>query len=201
MRSSSVLRGSSTLRRRGALATALLVLLVDQLSKAWVLHSLPPGVPHGFLPGLLQLQLVHNTGAAFSLLTGSTPLLGLVSLLVSLGVLLWILRQPIQSRWESLGLGFLLGGALGNGIDRWRMGSVVDFLALVPVQFPVFNLADVAINGAVLCLVLHFVRGDVAVTTSMAERRTMGRWTARVAQTQPAPLRWSCRCPASPPAG
>ena len=50
--------------------------------------------------------------------------------------------------------GGLLGGAAGNGIDRWRSGAVVDFLALVPIHFPVFNLADVAINLALLCLAI-----------------------------------------------
>ena len=48
----------------------------------------------------------------------------------------------------------VLAGALGNGLDRWRLGSVVDFLELVPIQFPIFNLADVAINGAVVCFLL-----------------------------------------------
>ena len=47
------------------------------------------------------------------------------------------------------------GGAAGNGLDRWRLGAVVDFLAFVPIQFPVFNVADVAINLAVLCFLLH----------------------------------------------
>jgi signal peptidase II len=134
------------------------VVLLDQLSKRWALDQLPPGFPRPFLPGLLQLQLVHNTGAAFSLFTEAPRLLAIVSLVASGGVLLWILRQPLSSRWESLGLGFLLGGALGNGLDRWRMGAVIDFLALVPIQFPIFNLADVAINLAVLCFLVHLTR-------------------------------------------
>ncbi len=134
---------------------ALAVVVLDQLSKHWALHHLPPGRGQPFLPGLLNLELVRNTGAAFSLFTGLPRLLGLVSVLVSVAVLVWILRRPLRGPWESLALGFLLGGALGNGLDRWRLGAVVDFLALVPIQFPVFNLADVAINLAVLCLVLH----------------------------------------------
>ena len=55
-------------------------------------------------------------------------------------------------------ISMIMGGALGNGLDRWRLGSVVDFLALVPVPFPVFNLADVAINLAVLFFLLHLSR-------------------------------------------
>jgi len=152
------MRGSSTLLRRLALAVGLGVVVLDQVSKRWALDQLPPGLPRSFLPGLLNLQLVQNPGAAFSLFSEAPRLLALVSLLASGAVLLWILRQPLSSRWESLGLGFLLGGALGNGLDRWRMGAVIDFLALVPIDFPIFNLADVAINLAVLCFLVHLSR-------------------------------------------
>ncbi|MFN9529849.1 MAG: signal peptidase II [Cyanobacteriota bacterium] len=151
-------RGGAPYWRWLALAVALAGVLLDQLSKRWALETLPPGVAQAFLPGLLNLQLVSNTGAAFSLFPGAPKLLGLVSLVVIGAVVLWILRLPLKGPWESLGLGFLLAGALGNGLDRWRIGAVVDFLALVPIQFPVFNLADVAINLAVLCLLVHLTR-------------------------------------------
>ncbi|MFZ9753073.1 MAG: signal peptidase II [Cyanobium sp.] len=145
--------GGSPLRLL-SLALAASLLLADQLSKHWATQHLPPGQLRPFLPGLLSLQRVTNTGAAFSLFSGSTQTLGLVSLVVSLAVLLWILRSPPRGLWLSLGLGFLLGGAAGNGIDRWRHGAVTDFLAFVPIDFPVFNLADVAINLAVVCLLI-----------------------------------------------
>lgn len=137
-----------------SLALATGIVLLDQISKHWANGHLPPGRSLPFLPGLLSLQLVHNSGAAFSLFHGSSRPLGLISLLVSAGVLLWILRSPPAGAWLRLALGFLLGGAIGNGLDRWRAGVVTDFLALVPVSFPVFNLADVAINLAVACLLL-----------------------------------------------
>jgi signal peptidase II len=118
--------------RNLAYTSAAMVLLFDQLSKALAVANLPLGSSSAFLPGLLSLQLVRNTGAAFSLFSGNPQLLGLVSLLVSIA-------------------------ALGNGLDRWRLGYVVDFLALVPVSFPVFNLADVAINLAVLCIAIDLL--------------------------------------------
>jgi signal peptidase II len=142
-----------------AWAVAACVLVLDQSSKLWVLQHLPTGLAHPVLPGLLQLRLVHNTGAAFSLFTGSTPLLGLVSLGVCLALALLLWRRPPQALAIALALGFLLGGAAGNGLDRWRLGSVTDFLELVPVSFPVFNLADVAINLAVLCFGLDTLAG------------------------------------------
>jgi signal peptidase II len=149
-------------RRRVAWLIAIAVVVLDQLSKAWAVAVLEPSVSQPFLPGLLRLRLVFNTGAAFSLFQTSTALLGGVSLLVALGLIVWIQRQGSLRRWQALGVGALLGGALGNGLDRWRLGGVVDLLELVPIQFPVFNLADVAINLAVVCLALDLweERGD-----------------------------------------
>ncbi|MDA0717121.1 MAG: signal peptidase II [Cyanobacteria bacterium] len=138
-------------------ACAATVLLLDQSSKALAVANLPLEGGSAFLPGLLSLQLVRNTGAAFSLFSANTQLLGLVSLVVSIGLAVWIQRQGQMTLTRSLGVGLLLGGALGNGLDRWRLGFVVDFLALVPVSFPVFNLADVAINLAVLCFAIELL--------------------------------------------
>jgi len=134
-----------------------LVVIVDQLSKAWAVTNLSPYATTPWLPGLLALQLTRNTGAAFSLFSGHTELLGLVSLLVGVGVAFWIQRQAAMPLHRWLGLGCLLGGAIGNGLDRWRLGYVVDFLALMPISFPVFNLADVAINLAVLCFAIDLL--------------------------------------------
>lgn len=137
---------------------AAALLLLDQLSKAWALSHLPPGVVAPFLPGLLQLQRVSNTGAAFSLLSGNSVALGWISALVSLAVVGWLLLRPPGSLWARLAAGFMLAGAAGNGLDRWRLGSVVDFLEIVPFSFPIFNVADVAINLAVVCLLLDQLR-------------------------------------------
>ena len=137
---------------------AAAVVLIDQLSKAWALHHLAGRGVEPLLPGLLQQQLVFNTGAAFSMLTGNSAALGVVSALVAVGLVVWIQTSGPLRRLQWLGLGLLLGGAIGNGIDRWRLGRVVDFLEFVPISFPVFNGADVAINLAVACLVLDAVR-------------------------------------------
>ena len=159
------------LRRRSTLLLAFVVLVSDQLSKSWVLSHLPSGMVRPFLPGLLALQRVSNTGAAFSLFTGSIEILALVSLVVSAAVLLWIVWRPPQGLWPNLALGFLLGGALGNGIDRWRHGAVTDFLATVPFQFPVFNLADVAINLAVICFAIDQIMPLLVRTRSRSDGR------------------------------
>ena len=73
---------------------------------------------------------------------------------MSLGLLVWLSRRRSLPLWQGLAFAFLLGGTIGNGIDRWRLGHVIDYLALVPVRFPVFNPADVAINLAVICFLV-----------------------------------------------
>ena len=139
---------------------ALAVVLLDQLSKAWALTHLTGRGVVPLLPGLLQQRLVFNTGAAFSMLEGNATGLGLVSAVVAIGLVVWIQTSGTMSRWQSAGMGLLLGGAIGNGLDRWRLGSVVDFLEFEPIDFPVFNLADVAINLAVACLVIDLLQRE-----------------------------------------
>ncbi len=141
-----------------ALALASLVLISDQLSKLLALQHLPLGVSISFVPGLLRLQRVGNSGAAFSLLSGNNGALSVLSTAVCLALVFWLVRHPPQSSWQTLAFGFLLGGAAGNGLDRLRLGEVVDFLELVPIPFPIFNLADVAINLAVLCFAIDLLR-------------------------------------------
>ena len=142
---------SRVLERSTTLSIAAAIVLIDQLSKAALSTVLVDGKTMTAIPGILSLQLVHNSGAAFSLFSRSTELLGYLSLLVSVGILVWIGRQRAIPLWQGLATACLLGGTLGNGLDRWRLGYVVDFLALVPINFPIFNGADIAINLAVLC--------------------------------------------------
>lgn len=144
-------------RRWLSYAIGAAVVLADQGSKAWALQHLHWHGVRPLLPGLLDLQLTLNTGAAFSLFTGSTRALALVSALVAVAVVIWLQRQRELGFWRAWAVGLLLGGAIGNGIDRWRLGAVVDFLALVPIRFPVFNLADVAINAAVACFLIELL--------------------------------------------
>ena len=153
-----------TLPRQSTLLIALVIVVVDQVSKAVASSVLQGGQNLPLLPHLISLQLVHNTGAAFSVLRGSTALLGLLSLGVGIGLILWIWRQRVLPFWQALASAALLGGTLGNGLDRWRLGYVVDFLALEPIDFPIFNGADVAINLAVLCfgIDLWTRRGDTS---------------------------------------
>lgn len=106
------------------------------------------------LPGIFHLTYVTNTGAAFSLLSGKVEWLRWLSLGVSLALIALAWFGPLLNRWEQLGYGLILGGAMGNGIDRFALGYVVDFLDFRLINFPVFNLADVFINIGIVCLLI-----------------------------------------------
>lgn len=133
---------------------AIISLVLDQLTKYWVTKNFNLEETRTLLPGVFNLTFITNTGAAFSLLTGKAGWLRWLSLAVSLGLMALAWFGSPLSRWEQLGYGLILGGAIGNGIDRFVDGRVVDFLDFRLIQFPVFNLADVFINVGIVCLLL-----------------------------------------------
>ena len=143
--------------RVAVLALAAVIVILDQSSKIWMNSLLSGGQTRNAIAGVLDFQLVHNTGAAFSLFKGSTIPLALLSLTVSVVVIIWLWRKRRLPAWQALSVAFLLGGTIGNGLDRWRLGHVIDFLALVPIRFPVFNIADIAINLAVICFLFDLL--------------------------------------------
>jgi len=132
---------------------ALLALALDQATKFWVVAQLPLGTSFPLWPGVFHLTHTTNRGAAFSLFAdGGGAFLPWLSVLVSLGIAGYALLGPRLGTWEAVGYGLLLGGAMGNGLDRVLAGAVVDFLDARIIQFAIFNLADVAINLGVVCL-------------------------------------------------
>lgn len=133
---------------------AIVGLVLDQVSKYWVVQNFNLEETRPLLPGVFHLTYVINTGAAFSLLTGKAEWLRWLSLAVSLGLIALALFGPLLNIFEQLGYGLILGGALGNGIDRFVGGRVVDFLDFRLIQFPLFNLADVFINIGIVCLLI-----------------------------------------------
>jgi signal peptidase II len=135
---------------------ALIGLAVDQLTKYWVVQGLKLGQSIPLWEGVFHFTYVTNKGAAFSLFTGGVWWLRWLSLIVSLALMALALLGPKMSRWEQAGYGFILAGALGNGLDRFLAGEVVDFLDLRLIRFPVFNMADVFINIGIACLLASF---------------------------------------------
>ena len=134
---------------------AVAVVVIDQLAKGWVAASFQVGVPTSILGDALRITVTHNQGALFGLVQGSAVVLGFVSLVVA-GLIIWYEARAGASLLVSIALGLLLGGAMGNLADRLRQGYVIDFVdaGLGSVRWFTFNLSDVAIDGAILLLVL-----------------------------------------------
>ena len=138
-------------------AAALAVMIVgDQALKAWTVTSLELGQSAPFLPGLMQLTRVHNYGAAWSSLSGKTALLLAVTVIMMLAMLVLLIRRIVRHPLGVAACLLILGGGIGNMIDRFRLGFVVDMFDLTIFEYPVFNLADCfVVVGAILGAVYY----------------------------------------------
>jgi signal peptidase II len=156
-------QGRSRRRVRLLLAVASVVLLLDIVSKVLAVRLLTPGQPVPIIGDTVTWTLVRNSGAAFSMATSYTWVLTLIATGVVIGII-WMGRRLV-SPWWAVGLGMILGGAMGNLVDRFfrspgpLRGHVVDFLSIG--WWPVFNVADPSVvGGAILLVVLSLLGFD-----------------------------------------
>ena len=141
------------------LISALLVGL-DQWSKYLTVQNISLGETKEFIPGFLSLTHLRNTGAAWSLLEGKMIFFYVITVIVSVVIIYLLIKNYKKSIWYSVGLSFVLAGAIGNFIDRVRLGYVVDMLQTDFMNFPIFNVADSALTVGVVMLLLEvFVTG------------------------------------------
>ncbi len=135
---------------------------LDRLSKSWALTHLQASQSTIFLPGLLNLRLVHNTGAAFSLGRDNGQLMTTVAALVTISLVAWMTnryrRAAHSAPLERIGAGILLGGALGNLYDRFTLGQVTDFLEFSFMTFPIFNVADALIDLGIVLIFFAMIK-------------------------------------------
>lgn len=154
------------------LGIAAVWIVLDQLTKAWAERELSVGDPVQVVGDLLRLHLTYNSGAAFSLGTGSTGILTAVASLIVLGVL-WQAFKVRSLPW-AIAFGLLLGGALGNLVDRFfrapgpGVGHVVDFLRLP--NFPIFNVADIGVTSAACLIAILALQGRLPDGSREARR-------------------------------
>lgn len=138
---------------------AAVIVVLDQLAKYWVINGIGNQVIHA-IPGVINFVYVKNTGAAFSIMSNSTGLLGIISILFCLGVLAyWLIKKPKHNLMK-LSLTLLFAGALGNAIDRVFRGYVVDFIETAFMDFPVFNIADIAITCGAVIMAVYIIFFD-----------------------------------------
>ena len=166
-------------RRRVRLlaSVAAVILIADIVTKVIAVELLTPGQPVSIIGDTVTWTLVRNSGAAFSMATGYTWVLTLIASAVVVGII-WMGRRLV-SAWWAVGLGMILGGALGNLVDRFfrspgpLRGHVVDFLSIG--WWPVFNVADPAVvGGAVLLVVLSLLGYDFDAPGRRAPDRAAG---------------------------
>ena len=166
----SASRDSATGARRLALfcLVAAAVAALDQASKAAARAALVPGEPVTLIPGVMDLSLVYNKGAAFSLGEGAGPVFVLVALAITcLG--LWVAGRRTEVPLPiALVLGAVAGGGIGNAIDRVTLGAVTDFFKTTFVDFAIFNVADIFVTCGVLLALVLFWRWDSRVERERA---------------------------------
>jgi signal peptidase II len=149
------------------LLLSLLVIALDQLGKHVALAELQPYTPRAVIPGLLNWTLAFNPGAAFSFLAGADGwqrwLFAALAIGISALLAFWLSRTARRDWRNAAPFALIIGGALGNLIDRLRFGHVTDFIQVYwrDWAFPAFNIADSAISiGAVLLLLFGFARSQ-----------------------------------------
>jgi signal peptidase II len=156
-------RNSTLARLIWVLIFAWLVIAADQFVKNYLIATLTPGTPIDFIGSLVRLNLVFNDSAAFSIGFGATWIFTILSSAAAL-VLIWFCFKIETTGWAIMA-GVLLGGITGNLIDRllrepgFAVGHVVDYIQ-VPFNFPIFNIADMAIFIICSLSVIRILRGD-----------------------------------------
>lgn len=143
----------------GGLAAA--VVLADQLTKAWITSAIVPGEVIRLVGDELRLIITYNTGGLFGLFRDQAPVFAAFSVGV-MGLIVVFHARSASGRYVSATLGLLLGGAIGNFVDRVRLGHVIDFVdgGLGDTRFYTFNVADMAVTASVLLLLALSVRSS-----------------------------------------
>ena len=152
------------------------IVALDQLTKWLIVRSMELHEYRSLIDGLLSLSHVHNRGAAFGILSEAdlphkAVLFSVLSLLALGAIAVYAFRLPVAARLPQFALALILGGAVGNLLDRMRLGYVVDFVHLYfkQHQWPDFNLADSAITVGVSLLILDILRTPPAASARKAE--------------------------------
>ena len=129
--------------------------ILDQFSKIYINLNQDKLFNKDFI--IFKLELVNNYGAAFNIFTGSRLFLTLISIISTI-ILFYFIFISESKNINKYGLSFILAGTIGNGIDRIYNGYVIDFIKIKFIEFPIFNIADIAINLGVLFLMISYLK-------------------------------------------
>ena len=137
---------------------SILIILIDQLTKLLISYNYKSFINIDFL--LFKLDFVKNYGAAFNIFSGSRIFLSIISIIFSIILFYLIIRKSSTNILDYYSYSFILGGTVGNGIDRIINGYVIDFINLNIINFPVFNIADLSINIGFIILVYRIFKNN-----------------------------------------
>lgn len=151
----------------------VLIIAVDQLSKYWVVNNIGIRDSVSVIPKLIDFVYVKNTGAAFSFLSDKNYgiiVLSCISVLFCIGVIVFMIKQKPKNKLLVISLALMLSGAIGNGIDRIIKGYVVDFIEMIFIDFPVINIADIAITFGAAMIIIYVLFFDKSKNNEEQER-------------------------------
>ena len=137
---------------------SIFIVLIDQFTKYLMFYNKKLFINKDFL--LFKLDFVKNYGAAFNIFSGSRIFLSLISILFSILLIYLIFSKNTLNSFDLYSYSFILGGTIGNGIDRICKGFVVDFINLNIINFPVFNIADISINIGFIILLYNIFKNN-----------------------------------------
>ena len=140
------------------LSLSFFIVLIDQFTKNIMFYNKKLFINKDFL--LFKLDFVKNYGAAFNIFSGNRIFLSLISILFSILLIYLILRKNTLNSLDLYSYSFILGGTIGNGIDRIYKGFVIDFINLNIINFPVFNIADISINIGFIILLYNIFKNN-----------------------------------------
>ena len=134
------------------------IVLIDQFTKYLMFYNKKLFINKNFL--FFKIDFVKNYGAAFNIFSGSRIFLSFISIFFSILLIYLIFRKNTLNSFDLYSYSFILGGTIGNGIDRIYKGYVVDFINLNIINFPVFNIADISINIGFIFLLYNFFKNN-----------------------------------------
>ena len=140
------------------LSLSIFIILIDQLTKYLMFYNYRIFIQKDFL--LFRLDFVKNYGAAFNIFSGNRIFLSFISIIFSIILIYLLLRKNTSKSLDLYSYSFILGGSIGNGMDRILNGFVIDFINLNFINFPVFNIADISINIGFIFLLYSIFKNN-----------------------------------------
>ena len=140
------------------LSCSIFIIIVDQFTKYLIFNNYKKVINKDFV--LFKLDYVKNYGAAFDIFSGNRIFLSSISIIFSILLTYLILRKNTLNLYDLYSYSFILGGTIGNGIDRIIRGFVIDFINLNIINFPVFNIADISINIGFIFLLYKIFKNN-----------------------------------------